>query len=133
MFENDKPSLEKCSDKESIDLFLELLLTTNPGEHKFDPDFGCYIWDLDFANVTSRVKWKEQFIQYIQEAVERYEPRITQVKVDVNFIDTRDEIEHMGATSIRKRADIKIDATICNTGVQCCFYYSLFLGPLSVD
>lgn len=133
MFENEKATLAQCSDKESIDQFLELLLTTNPGEHKFDPEFGCYIWDLDFANVTSRMKWKEQFIRSIEDAVAKYETRLSQVQVDVNFIDTKNEIKHNGSTSIRKRADIKIDATISNTNTRCCFFYSLYLGPLSAD
>ncbi|HCO67834.1 MAG TPA: type VI secretion system baseplate protein TssE [Dysgonomonas sp.] len=133
IFESDINNLETCSEKESIDQNLELILTTCPGEHKYDPDFGCRIWDLDFEKVVSRSRWKEQFLQFIDEAVSKYEPRIDNVSPNIDFFDTKEVFELSGATSIRKRVDIKIDARIISTGALCCFYYSLYLGPLSSD
>lgn len=37
LFEGDIRQLERCSELESIDQHIELLLTTCPGEHRFDP------------------------------------------------------------------------------------------------
>jgi phage baseplate assembly protein W len=125
--------LLRCSESESIDRNLELLLTTCPGEHKYDPGFGCSIWDLDFESVVSIQKWENTFVQYITDAVKKYEPRIREVSPRVSFIDVRNRHELSGAVSIRKRADIRIDAIIVSSGKKCCFYYSLYLGPLSSE
>ena len=41
--------LASCTEIESIDQFIEMLIDTAPGEHAFDKDFGCEIFYLDFA------------------------------------------------------------------------------------
>ncbi len=133
IFESNIRSLSKCNEKESIDQNLELIITTCPGEHKYDPGFGCNIWELDFERVVSQSRWEDQFIHFISEAIRKYEPRICDVAPKVQFFDTKREYEFSGATSIRKRVDIQIDAKIISTGSKCCFYYSLYLGPLSSD
>ena len=43
LLQDGSKSLPKCSEKESIDQHLELLFTTCPGEHRYDPQFGCRI------------------------------------------------------------------------------------------
>ncbi|MEN9917577.1 MAG: hypothetical protein RL662_13 [Bacteroidota bacterium] len=133
IFESDANSFAVCTEKESIDQNLELIITTCPGEHKYDPNFGCKIWDLDFEKVVSRSKWEQQFVQFIEEALLRYELRIRNINPSVDFFDSKEVFEMSGTTSIRKRVDIKIDATVVSTGTLCCFYYSLYLGPLSSD
>ena len=133
LFEPNIRNLSKCSEKESIDHNLELIITTCPGEHKYDPEYGCKIWDLDFERVVSKSRWEAQFVQNIEDAIKKYEPRVCDVSPSVSFVDTRRDYEFTGVTSVRKRADIKIDATIVSTGIRCCFFYSLYLGPLSSD
>ena len=39
--------LASCTEIESIDQFIEMLIDTAPGEHAFDKDFGCEIFYLD--------------------------------------------------------------------------------------
>lgn len=133
IFESNIRNLSKYSEKESIDANLELIITTCPGEHKYDPGFGCKIWNLDFERVVSKSLWEDQFLRFITEAIKKYEPRIYEVVPAVSFSDTRREDVLSGATSIRKKADIRIDARLISTGAKCCFYYSLYLGPLSSD
>ncbi len=133
IFETNVRNLSKFSEKESIDQNIELILTTCPGEHKYDPEFGCRIWDLDFERVVSKSIWEEQFMKFIGDAIQKYEPRICEIAPSIQFFDTKKTYEFSGATSIRKKVDIRIDAKIISTGVKCCFYYSLYLGPLSSD
>jgi phage baseplate assembly protein W len=133
IFEPNIRNLSMCSEKESIDQNIELIITTCPGEDKYDPEYGCEIWDLDFERVVSKSRWEEQFVKHISESIKKYEPRVSNISPGVEFIDTRKDYEFTGATSIRKRVDIRIDATIISTGTRCCFYYSLYLGPLSSD
>jgi len=133
IFEERPRNLSQCTEKESIDQHLELLLTTCPGEHKEDVNYGCKIWDLDFEKVVSLSKWENSFIRYITEAITKYEQRITDLDVRIKFYDTKKVYGFPESTSIRKRVDINIDATIISLNLKCCFFYSLYLGPLSSD
>jgi len=125
--------LLQCNEEESIDRNLELIITTCPGEHKFDPDYGCDIWDLDFENVISVQRWESEFIHFINEAIIKYEPRIREIETKVHFLDVKNQHEFSGAISIRKRVDIRIYSEIVSSGKKCCFFYSLYLGPLTSD
>ena len=69
LFEGDIRQLERCSELESIDQHIELLLTTCPGEHRFDPKYGCRIWELDFERIVSTEQWKELFTGYVMQAI----------------------------------------------------------------
>ncbi len=105
--ENGKPMLT-CNEVESIDQHIELLLTTCPGEHKFNKSFGCRIWDMDFERVVSQARWEGTFVEHIVEAIRKYEQRVSNVVPKVSFVDTKKDYEFSGATSVRKRADISI-------------------------
>jgi phage baseplate assembly protein W len=133
LFGNSGKELLRCSEEESIDRNIELIITTYPGEHSYDPAFGCGIWELDFENVVSELKWEKTFVEYIYAAVSRYEPRIREIKPCVEFHDIRNRHEVSGAVSIRKRVDISMDAVITDSGKKCRFSYSLYLGPLSSE
>ena len=133
LFESNVSNLTKQKEEESIDQNLELIITTSPGEHKYDPKFGCKIWELDFERVVSKNLWEELFTQCILDAIKKYEPRIYDVSPSVTLLDCKKDDLVTGTASIRKRVDIKIDASILTTKVKCCFYYSLYLGPLSSD
>lgn len=133
LFESDIRDLSRCTEEESIDQNLELIIMTCPGEHKYDPDFGCKIWDLDFERVVSMQKWEGQFMQYIVDAIKKYERRVQEVDTRVKFYDIRNEHDLSGAISIRKRVDIQIDVILLSSNKSCCFYYSFYLGPLSSE
>jgi phage baseplate assembly protein W len=133
LFESEVRDLSLCSEEESIDRSLELIITTYPGEHKYNPDFGCKIWNLDFENVVSVQRWESEFTRYITEAIRVFEPRIRDAVSKVEFFDVKNQHEYSGAVSIRKRVDIKIDTAVVSSGKKCRFYYSLYLGPLSSE
>ncbi len=121
MFESNIRNLSKCNEKESIDQNIEMIITTCPGEHKYDPEFGCQIWDLDFEKIVSKSIWEKQFIKFVGDAVKKYESRICEVEPSIHISDIKK----------RTKVDIRIDAKIVSTGTRCCFYYSLYLEPLS--
>jgi len=125
--------LSRCSETDSIDKNLELIITTCPGEHKYDPKFGCNIWYLDFESVVSVQRWESEFLNFVSDAITKYEPRIQELSTTVNFFDTKNQHELSGAISIRKRADIQIRAIINSSGKKCIFFYSLYLGPISSE
>ena len=133
LFESDIRNLSTQNEKDSIRQNLELILTTSPGEHKFDPQFGCKIWNLDFERVESRGVWEELFNKSIIEAVKEYEPRIHDVELNVAFTDAKREDILMKAVFIKTKVNIRIVARLNNTNERFNFSYSLFLGPLNPD
>lgn len=132
-FEDSNTQLSHCTLLESIDQNIELLLTTCPGEHGFNADFGCKIWDMDFERVLSRSQWEESFISHIEEAVKENEKRLTDVQVKIVMRDVQWEDGITQTTTIRKKVDVIILANIRETGQNCGFKYSLYMGPLSSD
>lgn len=79
----------KTSDlKESIDEFIELLVFTHPGECKFANDFGFNFWEYEFSNLSidtfnNTENPRRNFENNLKEAILKYEPRLSDVKVEV--------------------------------------------------
>ena len=100
--------LVSCSEIESIDQFIELLISTAPGEHAFDKEFGCEIFYLDFESIISHTRWEGQFSDYITQAITRYEKRLTNVNVRVIIDDTTRQDNVFEASTIKKRVQVYV-------------------------
>lgn len=133
LFKEGEEQLQECSEIESIDGHLELLLTTCPGEHRFDKKYGSRIWELDFGMVASYKTWEELFTAYIHQTIAAYEPRIANIAVTLNIQEIIKEEQISNRVAVRKRADIYITAQIKSSAETVRFAYSLYLGPLSND
>ena len=131
IFESDGGKLEKCSEKESIDQNIEMLITTCPGEHHFDEDYGSHIWDLDFERVVEADNWKRSFTTFIQKSIESYEPRLSCVSVSSNMRDVIKDDRVMESVSVRKRVDIFVTGQINSNEEWAKFGFTIYLGPLS--
>lgn len=123
--------LQTCSEKESIDQFLNLLISTCLGEHDYDKEFGCKIFDLDFERITSRTRWEGKFTEYIKEAISRYEKRLTNVDVRVQINDKIRQDTVFETSTIKKQTQIWVTGNLLQTGERCSFYYVIYLGPIS--
>ena len=133
LLQDGSKSLPKCSEKESIDQHLELLFTTCPGEHRYDPRFGCRIWDMDFEKVASQKSWQDRFTTCLTESITAYEPRLSEVEVQVTVSDITYTDDVADTTTIKKKADVLIKAVLNSTHENCRFRFRLFLGPLSSE
>lgn len=73
--------IEESSYEENIRQSIYLIIMTKPGERVMRPDFGCEIHNFMFENIDyttlSRMK------QAVEEALIRWEPRITDTEVTV--------------------------------------------------
>ena len=131
--DEDGKRMAMCNETASIDQYIELLLTTCPGEHKFNKSFGCGIWDMDFESVTSRQNWKDRFTAHILEAVQTFEKRLKDVSIelDINDVARRDYV--LQTTAIKQEVQIRIRANLVSNNEPCGFRYVLYLGPLSTE
>ncbi|GHT43633.1 lysozyme [Bacteroidia bacterium] len=122
-----------CSELESIDQHLGLILTTCPGEHLFNPDYGCGIWDMDFERVVSRQRWEDRFTEHILQAVSKFEKRLTNVTAGIRVADTVREDAATRTTAIKKKVSVQINGRLVSDDANCGFRYTLFLGPLTTE
>ncbi|MCC8036104.1 MAG: GPW/gp25 family protein [Rikenellaceae bacterium] len=130
-FLDGKGRLDQCSEVESIDQFLGLLLTTHPGEHGFDQRFGTKIWELDFENIVSLPAWKERFRNYILDSVRENEKRLKDIDVSLEVREVVREEMALDCVTVRKQVDIKIRGIIASSGRPAAFRHVVYLGPLS--
>lgn len=133
IFDETSGEMPMCTEKESIDQNIELLLTTCPGEHKFNKNWGCRIWNMDFELVYSRKEWEEQFTSYILYAVQMFEQRLKNVTVAIQILEVAREDSVMKTTAIKKKVMVYINGILLSTGAPCGFHYALYLGPLSTE
>jgi phage baseplate assembly protein W len=133
VFDKTGTGMPVCSELESIDQNIELLITTCPGEHTFDKNFGCHIWDMDFENVVSRSDWENDFTAHITSAVSAYEKRLRNITAAIEVMEATKEDFAMKTTAIKKKVRVFVNGTLSSTGDACGFNYTLYLGPLSSE
>ena len=66
---------------EDIEQAIGLILGTAPGERPMRPEFGCAVHDVVFDTIDAAIVGKVQTA--VHEALERWEPRIDVVELDV--------------------------------------------------
>jgi len=125
----ERQQLPRCSVQESIAQHLYLMLTTHFGESRYEPDFGCLVWEQDFEAMTT-IRWKDNVQQSIEHAIRAYEPRLVRARAQVAVLDF--ELKNVNQR-IRKRLDVKVTASLHHTNEPFALQASLFVAPLSVE
>ncbi|EDM34689.1 hypothetical protein PBAL39_14069 [Pedobacter sp. BAL39] len=129
IFEN--KDLEEADMGKSISKNIELIIFSRYGEHRYNPSFGCEIWDLDFELIVSETIWEEKFRQSLLRAVETYETRLYQVEVEIKMSEVEKFFSVRNVTEIKKKVDISVRGKMNVTGEKYYFNTALFLSPLS--
>lgn len=123
--------LDKQDIGASISQYIELIIFTRYGEHRFKPDFGCEIWDLDFELIISESMWEEKLRQSLLRSITQYEKRIYNVHIDVHIKEVNKFYPLRNVSEIKKKVEIVISGKMQQTGENYVFTTSLFLSPLS--
>ena len=120
----------KCPDREAIHQHIYLLMVTHFDETRFDRNYGCALWENDFA-VLSQIKWKDLIRESLEDAINRYEPRLANTKIRVEV----EEFEVLTKTNnyVRKRVGVEVKATIRRTNEPFVFFERIFISPLSIE
>lgn len=120
--------LPKSGLKASIAQNIHLIATTFLGESKYDPNFGCSVWEVDFDNASTNNELKENLKRSLTHAILTYEKRITDFEVSVDIKQT--ELQAL-VQRIKKRIDISIAGKLASTDERFSYYEYFFIGPLS--
>ncbi len=76
------------NDKEAIDSFLELMLSSYPGECSFFIDFAFSFWGQQHENFSveqfnNAEQPRNKMENRLRQIIDKYEPRLTDVRVDL--------------------------------------------------
>jgi phage baseplate assembly protein W len=71
---------------EDIEQAIALILGTAPGERPMRPEFGCAVHEVVFDTIDAAIMGKVQTA--VHQALERWEPRIEVVGLDIEQADT---------------------------------------------
>lgn len=77
--------------RNSIDEYIELIITTHLGEYKHNKGFGFQIWDLEFENIqiekfNTHNYPRQDLERYLQQTINKFEPRLRDVHVEILFV-----------------------------------------------
>lgn len=129
----------RCQLNDSIAQHLHIMLSSHFGESRFNPDYGCSLWEFDFKMVPdpkeNKFKWKESVKLSYEETIRQSEPRLSNVRVRVEIEDFIEDykVSRKVSKKIRKRLWVQVDATISITNQEFSFTEYLFIAPISPD
>jgi phage baseplate assembly protein W len=121
-----------CGLHQSIAQRIHLLLVTNLGEFRVDPNFGCIIWEHDFENVSNLNLWKDKMMRSVKDGLDKFEKRLFNCQVTIEL----SQQEFSGGQElwrIKRRVDIKVNAKIKKTNEAFLFEETLFISPVWLD
>ena len=125
--------LPTCGLGTSIAQNIFLLISARYGEHRFDPEFGCEIWEKDFETITNVGIWQEQVNRSIVKSLRQYERRLEKIDVDVLITETPYRNSDTGVQSIKKKIVVTVKGIIKSTGEPFTFSPQLYISPISMD
>ncbi len=123
--------LSTCDIKNSIARNLHLLITTHTGENKQNLQYGSLFWDNDYDIHLSNDRRKEIIIQVLNNQIEQFEKRLTNVLVEVNV--KQSEYATQTNRQLRRKIEIIISGLIARSKEPFRFQTGFFIGPLSFD
>ncbi|XZF16264.1 GPW/gp25 family protein [Chitinophagaceae bacterium MMS25-I14] len=122
-----------CDLAESIAHNLMLLITTKPGENRYDPEYGNAVWMLEFENNTTEAEWEEAFRGSLLTAIAKYETRIVTPAIHVKTTYVEHSYKTRKFTEVKKKATVNIQARLTESGENYNFSTEIFLSPMSID
>lgn len=125
--------LETCSAGISISQQIELIIFSRFGEHRFNPAFGCEVWELDFELIVNQSMWEDKMSQSVKHSVRGQEKRLYDVDAFIRVEDVEKIFPLRRMTEIKKKVEITVTGKLSATGENYAFVTALFLSPLSSE
>ena len=125
--------LPVCNLGTSIAQNIFLIITSKYNEHRFDPEYGCEIWERDFELITNPLMWQEEVNKSIIKTLGRYERRLDNITVNTSITEEPYQNPLTRVRSIKKKLTIHVQGVLKATGEPFTFSPQLFLSPISID
>jgi len=120
--------------QESIARHINLLLRTHLGEHRYDPQFGCLVWEKDFQTIHSIYKWKADLMAECTRTLTRCEKRLKKLEVNVELDEDKiTDPSTLKVLEIRKRLIISVEGVVALTNEAFKHQECIYFSPLSMS
>lgn len=101
--------VQKVSPKKSIHQHIYLILMTALGCNRFEPNYGCKIWEKDFDISTNENNWISEMSNNIYLAIATSEPRVyPSFKVEVKAKEVEQFFSEEHAVNFIKYFEVEI-------------------------
>ena len=118
----------RISLKDSVSQVIHLITITHFGEYKPDESLGCEIWEFDFDNISNYQLFKEQVKKSFIQSIEKYEPRLSQIRIDIQIQQVEIRVKNRRTKS---QITLKVDGVLTKTNEPYSYTENFFIGPLS--
>ena len=130
--------LRKVPLVESVRRNIFLLLTTHLGEYRYDPTFGCVVWEHDFELVYTLSSWQHRIEDLIKTSIQAHEPRLSEPQVRVQIAEEewqqQESIPGSTISAAKKRINVSVSGKLKATNEQVDYPdFILFFSPVSMD
>ncbi len=95
--------LEKTNQRESIMYSVGLILSSRIGSMRFDPDYGCTIWDKEFSDLMTANKADVR--STLRNAIDKYEKRL--YNVSVSFLNLEGSVRRSLGITVKVSGNYK--------------------------
>lgn len=97
--------LDRSNLRESITYSVGLLLSTRRGAMRFDPEYGCDIWEKEYSDLYATSK--ADIRASLRNAINKYEERL--YNVSVSFVSVEDNSPHSLGLAVKVSGNYKED------------------------
>ena len=116
--------------RDSLKQHISLIITTRLGNCRFEPDFGCRIWDVDFVVPSNLNSLKEEIKVSLEDAIKKHEQRIDKI---LAFKITVDQVGPTLMGRIQQKLEIDLEFTIKGTNEKVHMKKILYFSPVSIQ
>lgn len=126
----EKKEIDKTNLEHSIAQFINLSATTSFGECKFDENFGCKIWEMDFDLLSDQNTIKDRIREALISSIKKYEYRLDLTDVEVSITEAK-AASYNNNLRMKKKVNVVVNGNVKKTNRAFNFYGYFFVGPLS--
>ena len=125
-----KDEVQRVSVINSLHSLIHLIVTTEYGEMRHNPSFGCDIWKFDFENIYNLSSFKEELKKSLRNSIQNNEKRLVNPNVDLQ-IEQVEVPTKVGNKRIKIRILFSVTGVIEKTNEVFIHQDKFYIGPLS--
>jgi phage baseplate assembly protein W len=129
-----RKEIEKTNIRFSINQKIQLILLTYFGECRYNPKFGCVVWEYDFTNVSNENAWRDLVVGSLTETLVSNEPRLQNISIKVNIKEEEfDDPKDHTIKRVKRRLDVNVKANMLETNEPYDYSQMIYVSPISLD
>lgn len=129
-----RKEIDKTNIRFSINQKIQLILLTYFGECRYNPKFGCVVWEYDFTNVSNENAWRDLVVGSLSETLVSNEPRLQNINIKVNIKEEEfDDPKDHTIKRVKRRLDVNVKANMLETNEPYDYSQMIYVSPISLD